>query len=296
MTETTKQAAVGMQRRASAPAQRRLDIAAPLVPAPGSRISRTATGLFPAAVLLLFLASAAAGQDRFPRPLGHVSDHAQALAPQSRASLEQILQSVNQQLGVEFAIVTLRDLEGEDPSDYANRLYEAWGIGNRETNRGILLLDMIGAPGQSFVRVEVGYGLEGILPDGRVGSILDRDVIPHLRGGQRDVAYAAAVLALMRPVLAETGRDPAQLEQILSQGGYRTGSADSGGRGSVLGLLPLIVIALILMRSRTGRGVLLGAMIFGGMGGGGRRGGGFGGGFGGFGGGLSGGGGAGRSY
>ncbi len=240
------------------------------------------------------------GQDRMPRPQGHVSDFAQVLAPQSRSQLEQILRNVRERLGVEVAVVTMRDLEGEDPTDYANRLYEEWGIGGRETDRGILILDVIGPPGRSFIRVEVGYGLEGILPDGRVGGILDRHMIPYLREGKRDVAYAAAIMALMRPVLEESGRDPEELERILTEGGYQTGEQPEVGREGLIALLPIIVIALILMRSRTGRGVLLGYMLFGGMMGGGRRGGGFrggfGGGFGGFGGGLSGGGGAGRSY
>ncbi len=251
-------------------------------------------------LVLLATFVVANGQDSFPRPQGYVSDFAQVLAPQSRGQLEQILRNVNQKLGVEFAIVTTRDLEGEDPTDYANRLYEAWGIGGRDTNRGILILDVIGEPGRSFIRVEVGYGLEGVLPDGRVGGILDRHVIPHIREGRRDVAYAAAVMAMMRPVLDEMGRDPAELEQILSEGGYQAGRGRPEGRRGLLGFLPLIIIALILMRSRTGRGLLLGYVLFGGMLGGGRRGGGssggFGGGFGGFGGGLSGGGGAGRGY
>lgn len=247
----------------------------------------------------------AQGRAPFREPTGYVNDFAGVLDAGEKAKLEALLTRIDEVLEVQFAIVTRNDLGDEDPTDYANRLYEAWKIGNKKTDRGVLLLDAIGeGPGQNFFRVEVGYGLEGVLPDGRVGEILDRDVIPYLRQQRRDLAYASAVRSLTRPILVEMGRSPDAIDSLMAEGGY---SLRRGSRGTSPIGLPFLVLLLIIILSRFGggrRGRRGGMWIggspwggFGGFGGFGGGGGSFGGGgFGGFGGGSSGGGGAGRGY
>jgi uncharacterized protein len=236
----------------------------------------------------------------YPRPTGYVNDHADVLSPEVKERLEGLLTRIDQELGVQFAIVSTRDLGDEDPTEYANRLFEVWKVGNKKTDRGILLLDAVGdAPGRSFFRVEVGYGLEGVLPDGRVGAILDQDVVPYLKQDRRDLAYVSAVRELTRPILREMGRDPATIDSLLTQGGYRVRrghtAAPQGFRLLITVVLIIIMMLSGLNRRRRG-GIFFGGFPGGGFGGfGGGGGGGFGG-FGGFGGGGSGGGGAGRGY
>jgi uncharacterized protein len=240
-----------------------------------------------------------AAQPQFPSPEGYANDFADALSSVERAKLETTLRAIDDRFEIQVALVTTDDIGDEDPTDYANRLYEAWKIGNKKTNRGLLLLDVIRGPGRNFFRVEVGYGLEGVLPDGRVGRILDEAVIPLLRQGDRASAYAAAVRGLLTPVLREMNRDPAELDALLAQSGWHRARARPGGPQSPPPLWVIIlVIALISLFGRRGR--RRGAYLGGPFGGGGFGGfgsfGGGGGGFGGFGGGMSGGGGAGRGY
>ncbi len=111
------------------------------------------------------------------RPQGYVSDFAGVLQPEERRQLEQYCARLEQTTGVQLALVTLRTLHGEPIEDVANALFRAWGIGRKATNEGALLLLAIG---ERRSRLEVGYGLEPILPDGYAGSIL-RAMRPELR-------------------------------------------------------------------------------------------------------------------
>ena len=250
------------------------------------------------ALLAGLVSVAIAAGPTYPKPEGYVNDFAGALAPDVRQRLEQTLQAVDEQFQVQVTIATTNDIGDEDPTEYANRLYEAWRVGNKKTNRGILLLDVIGGPGHSFFRVEVGYGLEGVLPDGRVGRILDESVMPLLRDGDRANAYTAAVRELLAPVLREMKEDPEQLNALLEQSGWTKGHAAQRNRLPFPPKLILILIFILIsiFGRRRRRGLYLGGPFGGGFGGFGSFGGGGGGGFGGFGGGLSGGGGAGRGY
>jgi uncharacterized protein len=248
------------------------------------------------------LGPATAATPEFPRPAGFVNDFAGVLAEPARARLESFLAQVDATFGVQMSIVTMNDIGDEDPRDYANRLFETWKIGSKATNRGLLLFDLTRGPGKSFFWIEVGYGLEGVLPDGRVGQIRDDEVLPLLREEKREQAYASAARACLRPILLEKGEDPAQLDALLAKGGYggRRGSLTArGSRIRPLILLVILVLSMLVSRRRyggPGRFVGGGLGGFGGFGGFGGGGSGGGGGFGGFGGGGSGGGGAGGGY
>ena len=253
------------------------------------------------AVLLGMLATVSnpAIADQFPEPTGYVNDFAGVLGPQDVERLETFLSRLDQAAGLQFSLVTLPDLGGGTVDDVANRLYEQWGIGRKGNNQGLLLLDAIA---DRKIRAEVGYGLEGALPDGRVGAILDEQALPLLREGRRAEAYGASLLVFARIALAEVGRDPA-LADSLATGLGQPSAPRRGKAGRGAPLIPIIiVIIMIVLANRRGGGFRSGGPWvfpggFGGVGGGGggRSSGGFGG-FGGFGGGMSGGGGASRGY
>jgi uncharacterized protein len=234
------------------------------------------------------------------QPQGYVSDFAGAIDPASKAQLENYAAIVEQSTGAQMALVTVASLEGEPIEDVANALYRAWGVGQKGKNEGILLLLSIG---DRRSRLEVGYGLEPILPDGLAGSILREMRTPLRQGDYGDAMMAAAQTVgsaiakaknvelrarlprRTRPAVSDSFPFPVLvgglflllfLMRLGGQGGRR-----GGGGGGGLGFLPWLILGNIM----------------GGSMGGGRSSGGFGGfdsggGFGGFGGGDSGGGGA----
>ena len=140
------------------------------------------------ALLLAFSTLAFAVDWKALKPEGYVSDFAHVIDPQSRAALEQYAGRVEQVTGAQMALVTLRTLEDEPIDDVANTIYRAWGVGQKGKNEGILLLLVVG---DRRSRLEVGYGLEPILPDGFDGSVL-REMRPALRQGQYGEALMAA--------------------------------------------------------------------------------------------------------
>jgi uncharacterized protein len=233
------------------------------------------------------------------KPQGYVSDFAQAIDAASRARIEAYCAAVQRSTGAEIALVTLPTLEGEPVEDVANTIYRAWGVGKKGKDEGVLLLLSIQ---DRRSRLEVGYGLEPVLPDGFAGSVL-REMRPALRAGNYGEALAAAASTIGQTVAK------AKNTTIDVQAPRR--SQPSSGRDIPWGgLVAGAVILLLIFRGRGpraygggggGGGGLLAGMILGNLmnrgSWGSRGGGGFGGsdsgdGFGGFGGGDSGGGGA----
>jgi uncharacterized protein len=231
------------------------------------------------------------------QPQGYVSDFAGAIDPASKAQLEAYGGIVEQSTGAQMALVTIASLEGEPIEDVANTIFRAWGVGQKGKNEGILLLLSIG---DRRSRLEVGYGLEPILPDGLAGSIL-REMRTALRQGDYGDAMMAAA-ETMGSAIAKAknvellARLPRRTRPAVSDsfpwpvliGGLflllflmRMGGRGRRGGGGGLGFLPWLIL-----------GNMMGGSIGGGRGGGGFGGFDSGGGFGGFGGGDSGGGGA----
>jgi uncharacterized protein len=256
------------------------------------------------ALLLLVLAwsGLVAGErvQDLPAPTNYVNDFAGVLSPGTLASLNALCAQVDRQAHAQLAVVTVKNLDGEPIENFATALEDKWKVGKKGTDRGLLL---ILATDDRKYRIEVGYGLEGILPDGRVGDI-GRQMVPYLRQNDYDGAVTMAVRQIAGVIAADAG--------VTLNTGLRPGYAPaqqpkplSLGEVLVLGVILLLVIFFL---ARVGGSGLLGFLIgmFLGGGGGGRGGGGYGGGggfgggggggFGGYGGGSSGGGGASGSW
>jgi uncharacterized protein len=144
-----------------------------------------------AGAIALMLASSAFALDTTKlKPTGYVNDFAHALDARNAQALEAYCASVESTTGAQFAVVTIDSLDGDTIEDAANKLYNQWGIGKKKTDGGLLLLLAIKDRKQ---RVEVGYGLEPIIPDGYAGGVL-RGIRPVLRQGN----YGGAVLAAVQ--------------------------------------------------------------------------------------------------
>ncbi|MDZ7290733.1 MAG: TPM domain-containing protein [candidate division KSB1 bacterium] len=230
----------------------------------------------------------------FPEPRGYVNDFANVIPSNLASQMEAICQELQEKTGAELAVATFASIGDEDPDDYANRLFEKWGIGKKGKDNGVLLFLTLGE--RRRVRIETGYGIEGIIPDITAGRILDNYVVPELRRGD----YGAGLLAGTKAIAGVIAEDAGvQITGAVRPNLRRETSRDDGFPLSWLILL-LILILFVRPRWLWPLLYLLGSSgrsrhsDWGGFGGG--FGGFGGGGFGGFGGGGSGGGGAGRSF
>ena len=249
------------------------------------------------------------------RATNYVNDFAGVLDAATQARLNALCQQVDQKAQAQIAVVTVKSLDGPDVVSYAVALYQKWGIGAKGKDRGVLILL---ATDDHKYWTTVGYGLEPILPDGKVGGF-GREMVPLLRSGD----YAGAVTLLTTRVASVIVQDAGvTLDNQPRLTPMRRQPAPSGGPGAVILVIFLVFFIVIPIlraifrgggggrgRGGGGLGFLLGMLLggggfgrgggyggggFGGFGGGG---GGFGGGgFGGFGGGSTGGGGAGGSW
>jgi uncharacterized protein len=245
------------------------------------------------------------------KPTNYVNDFAGVLDAATQARLNDLCREVEQKTQAQIAVVTVKSLDGQDVVSYAVALYQQWGIGSKGKDRGVLILL---ATGDHKYWTTVGYGLEPILPDGKVGGF-GRDMVPVLRTGNYDAAATMITTSIANVIAQDAG---VTLDSQPRRETTRRQPAPSGGLPPlVVFLIIIFVFAVIsilraIFRGGGGRGSggsgfwsgLLWGVLFsnmgggrGGFGGGGFGGGGFGGGgFGGFGGGSTGGGGAGGSW
>ncbi|MEN3013505.1 MAG: TPM domain-containing protein [Endomicrobiia bacterium] len=127
-------------------------------------------------------------------PQGWISDFANILDETTKKQIESIIVELERKTSAEVAIVTLNSLESYTIEEFAARLFEKWGVGKRKKDNGVMFVVAIE---DKKVRIEVGYGLEEILPDGLCGEILDKYVIPHFKehNYSKGLLYGTAAIA-----------------------------------------------------------------------------------------------------
>src|SRR5258708_6138536 len=163
---------------------------------PAKIIARSILFLF----VLTFCASKAdTEQVKNLKPQGYVSDFAVVLSAEAKAKLTALCSEVDQKTKAQIAVVTVSSLEGEPIEQYSIDLATAWGVGPKQLARGVLILL---APADRKYRLEIGYGLEPILPDGKVGGF-GREAVPFLRQGD----YNGAVLLMTQRVATVIAED-----------------------------------------------------------------------------------------
>ncbi|HXR24423.1 MAG TPA: TPM domain-containing protein [Candidatus Binataceae bacterium] len=156
-------------------------------------------------ILLLILASPAlASEPKFPPLTGRVVDDAAVLSADTRGELTDMLAEHERATGEQVVVVTLESLQGYPIEDYGYQLGRHWGIGQKGTNTGALLIVV---PKERKVRIEVGYGLEGMLTDAASRVIIERDIVPNFRRGD----FNAGVLAGTTSMLRVLGGNPAEM-------------------------------------------------------------------------------------
>lgn len=158
------------------------------------------------AAVLVFTSTAALAALQFPALAGRVVDAAGILSPQTQAEISAQLAAHEKATGNQVVVVTLKSLQGDDIADYGYQLGRHWGIGQKGKNNGVLL---IVAPNERKLRVEVGYGLEGVLTDAESRVIIERVIKPYFKQGNYDQGVRAGVGAILAALGGEFQAPPA---------------------------------------------------------------------------------------
>ena len=166
---------------------------------------------------------------RFPALTGRVVDQARLITPEKEAALTARLEALERDTSDQLVVVTVESLQGLEIEDYGYRLGRTWGIGQAEENNGVLL---IVAPAERKVRIEVGYGLEGVMTDALSALIIHDEILPAFRDGYFERGIEQGVAAIE----TQLRLDPAEAQA-------RAAAAESPEAELPVG--PMILIAVV---------------------------------------------------
>lgn len=162
----------------------------------------------------------------------YVNDYAGVLSSETEAYIIQANVDLEQKTGAQIVIVTVNSLEGYSIEEYATELFRNFGIGDKNKNNGVLLLC---STGDRMFRIEVGYGLEGRLTDGKTGRIQDEYIIPYLKNDNYDEGIKNGFSAVLEEIAAEYG--------VTIEGALQAQSSYSGdGYGTIF----ILVITMLI--------------------------------------------------
>ena len=248
-------------------------------------------------LILLALPLFVNAQD-IPQPVGWVNDFAGVISSEYKEKLNVLISELEEKTSAEIAVVTINSISPYGEIEYARLLFDNWRPGKKGKDNGVLVLVAIK---ERRWRIETGYGVEGILPDGLCGEIGRNYMVPYFKQGNYGEGLYRGVVRIAQVITKD-----ANITLNTLQGINDVTPAESNQRSSIDDVIPIIIFLLffgililpILLFWKSGlqRGTNYGGSYWGSIGGGGFGGGGFGGGGGGFGGGSGGGGGAGGGF
>lgn len=204
-----------------------------------TNVRRAGAGFLAVVAILFAAAPAWAAAPTFPPLSGRVVDEANILSPATEAELTAKLQALETSTGRQLVVATLSSLQGYEIEEYGYQLGRAWGIGSADTDDGAVF---IVAPNERDVRIEVGYGLEGVLTDAVSSLILQSRVLPAFRDGDMPRGVVAGTDALIE----QLSLDPSEAEARAAAAAE--GQAESGGP-NLLATIFMIFVVLSVIRS-----------------------------------------------
>jgi len=219
----------------------------------------------------LFIGALTTAHAAIPQPAGYVTDLAGLLTPQQIASLGQALSDYEQRTSNQIVVLTVKSLDGQDIESYSIAVAEAWKAGQKHKDNGAILLI---APNERNVRIEVGYGLEGVLTDAKSAEIIRNILAPHFRSGDYYGGITGAVSAMEAVIggeFASEQHNPQQIQSLIPiilmllflaglvglihwTAGAITGALLAGGLQALTGSVAFGLISAVLL------GLLLGAI------------------------------------
>ena len=210
-------------------------------------IVTTIRSMLAAALALVALAAPAAAQTFSPLS-SRVVDAAHALSPGVPESLGAQLRVLESRTSHQLVVATVPSLGGRSLEDYANRLFRAWGLGGKDRNDGVLLLV---APTERKLRIEVGYGLEGVLPDAIAKTIIEEFMVPQLRAGRIDAAVTAGVEQIGEVISGRDGEVRRAMQARAAAASHAQSSRGSVPWGVLMffALIPILVAVRVFFPS-----------------------------------------------
>jgi uncharacterized protein len=178
-------------------------------------------------LLVCYPLLAAAAEPVFPELTGRVVDQASLLSPEQRNFLTGLLKQHEEETSNQVVVVTLKSLQGYSIEEFGYQLGRHWGIGQKQRNNGVLL---IVAPNERKVRIEVGYGLEGVLTDFLANDIIQSKILPYFKQNQYPLGIEAGVAAII---------------DVL-KGSYSPIKRQKSEHLSVLKIITLIIVAAFI--------------------------------------------------
>lgn len=178
-----------------------------------------------------------------PRPVGAINDFAHVLGASEVQTLTALAEDVERTTGAEIAVATVTSLDSLTVEEYATKLFAAWGVGQAGKDNGVLILV---APSERAMRIEVGYGLEGVLPDGLAGQIIRESFLPAFR----DNAYGRGIVEGTTRVAAIVRRNqpPTDAELQALAASQSPGSSNDA-------LLPYVLVPFLGLFVSVGLGM-----------------------------------------
>ncbi len=189
-------------------------------------------------MMALFVAPLFVFGAEYPTPTGHVTDNANLLSSEERSDLETLLVSLKEQTGNEIAILTIASLGGEPIEDYAVEVFERWGVGKKGNDNGLLI---VVARDDRAVRIEVGYGLEGVINDAKAGRIIRENLAPAFQKG----AYAEGLTNAVAVIQSEIASPTEEMQNPMSQE-----QVEAIGKAFPVIIMVIVYLASFLARSK----------------------------------------------
>lgn len=232
-------------------------------------------------ILLLFIQIA--GAVDYPQLTEHLTDNANIIDNEYKQKIKDLADNIEKNTTVEIAVLTIESLDGDTPENYAINTFRKSGVGKKDKNNGLLILV---AKNDRKYRFEVGYGLEGTIPDAMKVPIGDKIITPNFKNGDYGKGIYESMIAIDALVTNNT--------EVISKYGLNQETTDVPDWLIIIVIIIIVIVVIVLLvASDGGGGGSYGGGGWGGGGGGGSSGGDSGGGFGG---GSSGGGGFGGGW
>lgn len=169
----------------------------------------------------------------------YVNDYANVLSKETENYIISTNVELQKKTGAQIVVVTVPSLEGLEIEEYANTLFREFGIGDKQKNNGLLLLC---STGERKFRVEVGYGLEGILPDGKTGRMQDSYIIPYLKENNYDEGIKNGYSAFLQEIAGEYDIQISGTQQVIEK--------EKASGGSIMSSLLVLFFFIMIFGRR----------------------------------------------
>ena len=207
------------------------------------RSTRNISVLLPLLLSALFFASTVQASSVPSRPSNYVVDLADIINQSIEARLNGFLMELEQKTGAQVVLLSVESLEGNSIEDFSLAVAEQWGLGRKGKDDGMLIFF---AMKEKRYRFEVGYGLEGILPDSLVGSIGRDYIVPYFKKGEYSNGAAAAVLAVAGIIAKDSGVEITGMPPLGRPQG-RTGRTSVSREPTLAGVIFTILFAVFIV-------------------------------------------------